>query len=373
MALALVAACGSSSDDVVGPFTGDLRRYFVDRITVPGDTSTADAFAADLDGDDKPDNKFGYATAVLAGTNDLTPHASDMIGAGALGSIVEIHADDVTNDDRAGLYYLGFGGTYMFSPLVAAVGGRFVDGAFIPNRTRATQHPGLAHVALPVFVNADPVGVQVSGLEIELASDGAGGFDGVVRGGIPERHAREQALAGLLQMFRTEPQRHLVFLRGVDEDRDDDISLAELEASVIGLLVSADIALGGEPHVSIAFGIHLTRCESATTPCPRPPPMNTCRDRIVDAGETDIDCGGPCQPCADGLACAAPADCQSNACDAGRCRLSTCTDGVRDGFESDVDCGGACPACATGDACAADRDCASNACDMGVATLGVCL
>lgn len=369
----MATACGSSNDDVVGPFTGDLHRYVVDRISIPSNSTEAVAFGDDLDGNGTADNKFGNATAVLATTEDLSPHASDMIGAGALGSIVEIHADDLASDDSVGVYYLGFGGTFMFSPLVAAVGGRFVDGAFVPNRTRTTDHPGLAHVALPVFVNADPVGLQVGGLEIELAPDGAGGFDGIVRGGIRERHAREEALAGLMQMFRTEPERHLVFLRGVDEDRDDDISLAELEASVIGLLVSSDISFDEEPYVSIGFGIHLTRCNSATSPCPRPPPVNTCRDRIVDAGETDVDCGGPCQPCADGLTCAAPADCQSNACDGGACRLATCSDGVRDGFESDIDCGGACPACATGAACAADRDCASTACDMGVATLGVCL
>jgi len=357
----------------------------VDSISIPRDSTEAAAFADDLDGDGDPENKFGYATSVLASTNDLSPHAADMIASGALGSVVEIHADSLTNDDAAGVYYLGAGGHYATSALAIPVGGQFVDGAFAPNRTRTTRHPGGGIAMLPVFVNADPVSLVLTGLEIELAPDGAGGYDAVIRGAIRERAAREAALGGLLQMFRTEPERHLVFLRGVDEDRDDDISLAELEASVIGLLVAADVqlydgdtfgAVPGSPmpdSVSIAFSAHLVPCPASTNPCPRPVPQNTCRDRVVDAGETDVDCGGPCQRCADGLVCAVPADCQSSACDAGRCRVATCSDGVRDGFESDVDCGGVCPACAAGRTCAADRDCGSNQCDMGVASVGSCL
>ncbi len=384
LGVVLATACSDPSSDIVGPFTGSLHRYFVDRIEVPRDSSQAEAVAADLDGDGKADNKFGSATSVLAGINDLSLHGADMIAAGKIASFVEIHADDLTADASAGVYYLGFGGTFATDPLAVVVGGSFTGGAFTPNRTRDTRHPGAALAALPVFVNADPIGIPLTGLEIELAPDGAGGFDATVRGAVREQLAREEALRALLQMFRTEPLRHLVFLRGVDEDRDDTVSLAELEASVIGLLVSADIqlftgnAFGAVPDsstpdsVSIAYSMHLVPCTNATGSCATAAPQNTCRDRITDAGETDVDCGGPCQPCADGLACSVPADCQSQSCDAGACRVATCSDGVRDGFESDIDCGGACPTCATGDACAADRDCASGNCSNGAATLGSC-
>ena len=380
--LVLAVACSDSSNDVVGPFSGPVHRFVVDRIDVPRDTSDADAVAGDLDGDGKPDNKFGYATAVLAGTNDLTTNASDMIASGALASVVEIHADDLSTDDRAGVYYLGTGGSFITDAETVAVGGRFAGGVFTPNRTRDARHPGSGIVRLPVFTNADPVSIPIVGLEIDLVPDGAGGYDATIRGAIRERVAREAALVGLLDMFRTEPARHLVFQRGVDEDHDDLISYEELEVSVIGLLVAADIQLfdgtdfgavaGSQApdSVSVAFAVHLAPCDAGR--CSTVQPQTACRDRAVDGGETDVDCGGPCQACAAGLMCGGPVDCQSNACDGGICRGPTCSDGVRDGYESDIDCGGACPGCAAGKACAADRDCASNNCSNGVVSLGTC-
>jgi hypothetical protein len=173
-------------------------------------------------------------------------------------------------------------------------------------------------------------------------------------------------------MFRTEPERHLVFLRGIDEDHDDMISYAELEVSIIGLLVSADVRLHDQDLVSVAFSAHLSPCASSR--CSTVAPANPCRDRVANGDETDVDCGGPCQPCADGLACSVAADCQSNACgQLGSCGAASCTDLVRDGFESDVDCGGICAACGAGKACAADRDCASNNCSNSFASLGTCM
>ena len=49
--------------------------------------------------------------------------------------------------------------------------------------------------------------------------------------------------AGLIQMFETEPERHIVFARGLDTDRDGMFSRAEVDDSVIALLVVADIQL----------------------------------------------------------------------------------------------------------------------------------
>ncbi len=364
---ATLAACSESSD-VVGPFSGSVQRFVIDRIDVPREAADANAVAADLDGDGMPENKFGYATSVLSTTNDLSPNAPDMIASGALASVRERQADDPRTDDATGVRYLGAEG-------VAAVvfGGRLRDGAFTSNRTRETSHPGRATVRLPVFVNADPVELVVDGAELELAPDGDGGFDGVLRGGIAERQAREAAHAGLVEMFETEPQRHLVFLRGVDEDRDDVLSFEELEVSIIGVLVSADLALDGpdDDSVSLAFSFHASPCAEGR--CSEAAPEVACRDRVRDGFETDVDCGGTCQPCADGKACGEAADCQSGGCDGGLCRAATCSDGLRDGFESDVDCGGICPACAAGDVCAADRDCASNSCAMAVGSLGTCM
>jgi hypothetical protein len=237
-------------------------------------------------------------------------------------------------------------------------------------------------VRLPIYVNADPLALTLEGMEIELAPDGAGGFTGIVRGGLREDDARAAAFAGLVEMAETEPERHLVFMRGIDKDRDGVITRAEVDDSVIALLVSADIDLfdgdrfapnptsTAPDSLSLAFGIHLTPCAEGR--CSTAAPMNLCRDRVRDGDETDVDCGGSCQPCWSGKQCTRAEDCQSRACNGGSCATASCTDGVRDGYESDIDCGGPCPACAAGLSCASDADCASGNCDNGIASLGTC-
>ena len=375
--IAALAACSAESNDVTGPFTGEVRRFFVDRIAIPRDGTEAATIAADLDGDDNAENQFGNVTGVLNGTSDLSTHAPDMIASGALASYVEIQADDLMTDPSVGVRYLGADGA-----AATVAGGSFAAGTFMSNRTRDTRAPGRALARLPIYVNADPLIIQIEGMELELSPDGSGGYDGIVRGGIRAEVAREAAYLGLIEMFETEPDRHLVFGRGIDKDHDDVLSRAEVDDSVIALLVDADIDLfDGERYaprvsttpdsLSVAFGIHLVPCPAGVC-APLPPPMNTCRDRIKDGDETDIDCGGSCQTCWAGKSCSAPTDCQSRACDAGTCRMHTCSDGVKDGYESDVDCGSSCGTCAAGQVCAADSDCASGNCSNGIASLGTC-
>jgi hypothetical protein len=377
--LALCACSSSGSDDVRGPFTGEVRRFVVDRISVPATSDETNAFAGDLDGNGVAENKLGLATATLGTTNDLSRDAQDMIASGALSSVVEVQADDLANDDSVGVRYLGADD----SPALVA-GGTLVDGAFRSNRAATTRVPGRAVIHLPIFTNADPLQLPLEGLEIDLTSDGAGGFDAIIRGGIRQTDARAISYTGLTQMFETEPERHLVFQRQVDTNRDGLMSDAELEESVIALLVTADIQLFDgtkyapkpmptqKDSLSIAFGVHLAPCPAGR--CSTALPTNTCRDRIRDAAETDVDCGGPtCQRCWDGLACTVPTDCQSNACVANKCAPSSCTNSVRDGYESDVDCGSTCAACATGAVCAADSDCTSSNCNNGPAVTGRCL
>lgn len=324
--------------------TGETYRYHVDRIDVPRTSEQAASLAADLDGNGTRDNKFGNATAVLATTNDLSPHGPDMLAAGRIAPVLEILADDLENDDLVAVTL--WGGVPMTGPIR--------DGVF------TTTTSGGVDAVIPVFVNADPTVMSI-GAQIELRFDDAGGIEAILRGTVEEHEARTAAHAGLVQMIETEPERHLVFARSLDEDRDDVISLAEAEASVIGVLVSADIG----DYVSFAVGLH-----AAPTPVAAAPQMS-CRDRVVDGDETDVDCGGSCQRCWSGKSCTRAEDCQSNSCVGGTCAAATCTDGVRDGLESDIDCGGTCPACTTGQACAADRDCASGSCS-NTAALGSC-
>lgn len=54
----------------------------------------------------------------------------------------------------------------------------------------------------------------------------------------------------------------------------------------------------------------------------RPP---TCTDREKNGDEADVDCGGPCSPCADGSTCTSDDECQAGLCGAGHCvRLPNC-------------------------------------------------
>lgn len=59
------------------------------------------------------------------------------------------------------------------------------------------------------------------------------------------------------------------------------------------------------------------------TPVPvTPPPLApSCSDTVRNQGESEVDCGGPCAPCA------------------------TCADGIQNQGEQGLDCGGPCPLC----------------------------
>ena len=381
--VAACAACGSDSNDVVGPYSGQVTRYYIDSIRVPRDNAQALAVAGDLDGDDAVENQFGNVTGVLAGTTDLASIADsdDMIASGAIASVVEIQADDLANDSSVGVTFIGDPSELDRIPF----GGRFVDGAFVSNRTRETDHPGKAIVRLPVYTNAHPLVIPLEAAELELVPDGDG-FSAVIRGVFREEAARQAAFDGFTQMCEDEPERHLVFSRGLDTNHDGVVSREEVDASVIAILVSADVdmfdgtRLAPRPNstdndsISVAFSFRLS------TASPLGTPANHCRDRIVDNGETDVDCGGPCQKCWDRKACLVNTDCQSNSCIVGGplegtgmwCAEATCTDGVRDAFESDIDCGGPCSPCAAGKVCAGDSDCASNNCDNSLTNTGHC-
>ncbi|MFH1403428.1 MAG: hypothetical protein ABIH11_04085, partial [Candidatus Altiarchaeota archaeon] len=60
-------------------------------------------------------------------------------------------------------------------------------------------------------------------------------------------------------------------------------------------------------------------------------PEETCSDNIKNQGETETDCGGPCEPC------------------------GSCNNGVKDKGEEKTDCGGTCPSCEI--QCTRDESC----------------
>jgi hypothetical protein len=93
--------------------------------------------------------------------------------------------------------------------------------------------------------------------------------------------------------------------------------------------------------------------------------QDTCSTGVKDGAETDIDCGGPCEPCADTLGCSTAGDCVSGACTNQKCAESDCDDGIKNGTETDVDCGGTCSQkCGLGGTCQFATDCAIAAGDL---------
>ncbi|MBI3178717.1 MAG: DUF1566 domain-containing protein, partial [Deltaproteobacteria bacterium] len=95
--------------------------------------------------------------------------------------------------------------------------------------------------------------------------------------------------------------------------------------------------------------------------------IDTCKDKQLSPGETDIDCGGPTcsQKCALDSSCKADKDCSTGWCDGQKCVATSCTDKKQSGGESDIDCGGPCKdtaACALGKKCKAGGDCAEKLC-----------
>jgi len=99
-----------------------------------------------------------------------------------------------------------------------------------------------------------------------------------------------------------------------------------------------DSGLPGVPDMSGTEGQDLENISQAS-----------CDDNEKNQDETDIDCGGSCDPCQDYESCNISSDCISGYCNsAKRCMAPTCTDSIQNGDETGVDCGESCSACSTG-------------------------
>ena len=95
-------------------------------------------------------------------------------------------------------------------------------------------------------------------------------------------------------------------------------------------------------------------------------PTESCDDRSWNGDETDMDCGGSCAPCATGKNCLDQGDCLSGTCINGVCRDPACNDGLHNGQESDLDCGGPCEPCANDQSCNEATDCLTLTCILGL-------
>jgi len=342
-----LAACAAEPDI---EYTGEARRFVVDSIAVPKNNTEARQFGADLNGDRTVDNQLGMVIATLSGfAGDITMHPNDMIRSGAIASSVELVANDFASDDTVALRYFGADGEHA-----ELVGGALTDGRF------TTETGGTAIVRLPVFVDSDPIVVRLNNLHATLLADGHGGFDANFAGLIEADEAHGAAFAGVQQMFASRPNDHLIFFHMLDTmPKDFTVTQQEFEKnSIIVSLLAPDVTHDGKQMLSIGFHVHLAPCAEGAC---SPGPVASCFDRVRNADETDIDCGGSCGACAAGALCADAADCQSASCN-GTCAAPSCSDGVKDGLETDVDCGNQCGGCAVGLVCLASSDCASGQC-----------
>ena len=336
ISVALAACVGESNHDIVGPFTGPTTRFAIDHIMLPTNSVEAEADADDLDGDMYPDNQLGSVIATLVGEGDGTTHGDDMIGAGVIASSITLQAPDLDTADKAGATYLGADGDSA-----TTMGGFIAHGAFTSNRTRTTRVPGEATLVLPVFADADPVTVELDAMELDLAPDGSGGYNALVRGGVIEANVFPAITPAIIQMIASDPPNYPYLAHSIDANRDGQITPDEVaQSAILDSLLEADVMLFGQHMVSFGFAVHLVPCASGTC---APPPTDTCFDRVRDGDETDVDCGGSCQACP-----VAP----------------SCTDGKLDGFETDVDCGWNCPPCASGKMCSGNADCTSGLCSI---------
>jgi hypothetical protein len=159
-------------------------------------------------------------------------------------------------------------------------------------------------------------------------------------------------------------------------------SIVECTANGDGILPPVACADGTQ---CVKSGTNAT-CEVPTLPDGGKPPPASCADGKKNGTETDVDCGGACPKCADGLLCGVATDCTSGVCEAACtgllcfpgtrdkvCRPAQCSDGVKNGAETSIDCGGAdCSRCAVGDTCKANADCQSNICTGGKCVAAAC-
>ena len=92
----------------------------------------------------------------------------------------------------------------------------------------------------------------------------------------------------------------------------------------------------------------------------------TCSDGVQNGDESDVDCGGTCEPCDLDARCRNESDCTSRHCLDMICTASDCNDTLQNCDETDVDCGGRCGGCPNLSQCNSASDCVSNVCDNDV-------
>jgi hypothetical protein len=108
----------------------------------------------------------------------------------------------------------------------------------------------------------------------------------------------------------------------------------------------------------------------------------TCQNGTLDPGESDVDCGGDCPPCANGFDCNGADDCVSGFCQGGTCAAcsthANCSGVANSWCDPNVNGGQCVPKKPAGDICTEGAQCLGNQCPAqdgvccDVACSGVC-
>jgi hypothetical protein len=95
-------------------------------------------------------------------------------------------------------------------------------------------------------------------------------------------------------------------------------------------------------------------CNVTSNTCDVP----SCDDDVWNGDETDVDCGGSCEPCGLDKKCEINDDCKYKNCISNKCVVQDhCKDGIQNYDETDVDCGGDCEECEEFQSCLTNNDC----------------
>ena len=120
--------------------------------------------------------------------------------------------------------------------------------------------------------------------------------------------------------------------------------------------VAAAASCTNEPFATATTSSTSTTTTSSTTTTPV-----SCTDGVLGDGETDVDCGGPCDPCDDGETCAVADDCASRLCETVGAGGSGGAAGAATGGAGGGSFG-VCAACTGSEACGEGLYCSSGAC-----------
>ena len=250
--LLLLAACGALTPaplptqpaltEAALPATGVQYKFVTNKLLIPTTSALAQAYALNIDGNAQNhlQNKFGEMLALLTSAApgmDLQPTLDQAINSGELVSLHIVKASDLLNDPNVSWTLAKgqktssppkFDGSDQFtldSTVAAAspIVGSITNGHF-------TGGPGTTRVEL--FLNDQPLEVDLIGVRLEAALNAQGCTNGKLGGGLTVEQFKGKLLPpivdGLNQFVKADPAAGNTILQTLDSNHDGTITVQEL-------------------------------------------------------------------------------------------------------------------------------------------------